>query len=178
MRKLIKIILGALLLTTVTAHAATREVIDAKVREALDTFGRESPAGVELMEKAAGVLVFPDVVKAGFGIGAEWGEGSLLIDGKPVAYYSTASASFGLQLGAQFKAQLILFMTDSALSDFRDSDGWEAGIDGSVAIARQGAGGSVDTATARQPIIGFIFSNKGLMYNLTLEGSKITLIDP
>jgi len=168
---------AVLLLVTFTAQAETKAVIDARVNDALEIFAKESPAGLELVDKAAGVLVFPRVMKAGFGIGGEYGEGSLLIKGKPVAYYSTAGASFGLQLGAQFKSQMILFMTQAELRKFRRSKGWEAGVDGSVAIAKLGAGGQIDTATAKQPIIGFIFSNKGLMYNLTLEGSKFTEIE-
>ena len=166
-----------MLLASPSVLPATREVIDAKVREALDTFAEQSPAGAELMKKTSGVLVFPDVVKMGFGIGGEYGEGALLIDGEPVDYYSTAGASFGLQLGAQFKAEIIMFMNDRALSKFRRAKGWEAGVDGSVALATVGTGGSIATSTAQQPIIGFIFSNRGLMYNLTLEGNKITRIE-
>ncbi len=123
------------------------------------------------------MLVFPDVIKIGFGVGGEYGEGSLLVDGEPQAYYATAAGSFGFQIGAQFKAQLILFMTDAALERFRASSGWEVGVDGSVALITIGVGGKFDTATMQQPIVGFVFSNKGLMYNLTLEGTKITKID-
>ncbi len=123
------------------------------------------------------MLVFPSVVKAGIGIGGEYGEGALLVKGKTAGYYNVASASIGFQLGAQARSQIILFMTDKVLADFRSSDGWKAGVDGSVALATLGAGGAVDSETAKAPIIGFIFSNKGLMYNLTFEGSKITKLD-
>ena len=116
----------------------------------------------------------PKVIKAGFGVGGEYGEGALLVKGETVEYYSTAAASIGFQLGAQQKSQVILFMNDDVLKNFRDSDGWEAGVDGSVAVAELGAGGELSSNTAQEPIIGFIFSNKGLMYNLTLEGSKMT----
>ena len=100
-----------------------------------------------------------------------------MVKGKTVAYYSTAAASIGFQLGAQIKSQIILFMTPQVLAKFRNSDGWKAGVDGSVALATLGAGGEIDTDTAKKPIIGFIFSNKGLMYNLTFEGSKITRLE-
>lgn len=156
------------------ARAASREEIDAKVGEAVETFHKQSSAGKALSEKAAGMLVFPEVIKAGVGVGGEYGEGALLVKGKPVAYYSTASASIGFQLGAQVKSQVILFMNPKVLQDFRKSRGWKAGVDGSVALATLGAGGDIDTNTIKEPIIGFIFSNKGLMYNLTFEGSKIT----
>ena len=161
----------------ITAHAASREEIDAKVQEATENFYKQTSAGKSLANKAAGMLVFPEVIKAGIGVGGEYGEGALVIKGKPAAYYSTASASIGFQLGAQVKSQIILFMNPKVLAEFRKSQGWKAGVDGSVALATLGAGGEISTETLKEPIIGFIFSNKGLMYNLTFEGSKITKLD-
>lgn len=160
------------------ASAASREEIDAKVQQAVQDFYKHSSAGKQLARKAAGMLVFPEVYKAGIGIGGEYGEGALLINGKTAAYYSTAAASIGFQLGAQVKSQIILFMNRKVLERFRKSEGWKAGVDGSVALATLGAGGELDTETVNKPIIGFIFSNKGLMYNLTFEGSKISRIEP
>ena len=173
MRTLIAII--ALVFAT-AASAASKQEIDAQVRETLGQFQKQTSAGHELAQKAAGMLVFPKVIKAGIGIGGEYGEGALLIHGKPVAYYNIASASIGLQLGAQARSEIVLFMNEHALGNFRSSKGWKAGVDGSVALATLGAGGSIDTETAKKPIIGFIFSNQGLMYNLTFEGSKISKI--
>lgn len=159
------------------ALADSKVELDAKVQEALTNFAKHTSAGAELAAKADGVLIFPSVIKAGFGVGGEYGEGALQIGGKTVGYYNIAAASIGLQLGAQARTQIVLFMTADALKTFRDSKGWKAGVDGSVALATLGAGGTIDTKTAQKPIIGFIFSNKGLMYNLTFEGSKITKID-
>lgn len=158
------------------AFADSKVELDAKVQEALTQFAKHTSAGAELAAKAHGVLVFPSVIKAGIGIGGEYGEGALQIGGKTLDYYSIAAASIGLQLGAQARTEIILLMTADALKSFRDSQGWKAGVDGSVALATLGAGGTIDTQTAQKPIIGFIFSNKGLMYNLTFEGSKITKI--
>lgn len=165
-----------MMLAVPAAQAASREEIDANVREAIQNLYKHSSAAKELAARSAGMLVFPSVYKGGIGIGGEYGEGALLIGGKTVAYYSTAAASIGFQLGAQKKSEVILFMNQRELQKFRDSDGWKAGVDGSVALATLGAGGEIDTETAKKPIIGFIFSNKGLMYNLTFEGSKITEI--
>ncbi len=173
---LIALFAFALLLIAPPAHAASKTEIDAKVRATLSIFYEKVPAGRELARKAAGMLVFPEVFKAGVVVGGEYGEGALLVGGRTVGYYSTVSGSVGFQLGAQIKSQIILFMTREALRKFRQSEGWKVGVDGSVAIATLGAGGAIDTNTARKPIIGFIFSNKGLMYNLNLEGSKITRI--
>ncbi len=160
-----------------SALAASAVEIDAKVNAALERFYEEVDAAEELAGKAEGMLVFPSVIKAGFGIGGEYGEGALRVGDLTVDYYNTVAASIGFQIGAQAKTVILLFMTKKALKGFRKSDGWEAGVDGSVALADLGAGGELTTDTLRSPIIGFIFDNKGLMYNLTLEGAKMTRID-
>lgn len=167
----------ATLFASLAAHAASKAEIDAEVAEAVKAFYKHSGAGKQLAQKASGMLVFPSVIKAGMGVGGEYGEGALIVKGKTVGYYSVAAASIGLQFGAQARSQLVLFMNDKVLGQFRSSSGWKAGVDGSVALATLGAGGAIDTKTAQEPIIGFIFSNKGLMYNLTFEGSKISRIE-
>lgn len=159
------------------AQAASGKKIDAEVDAALQSFEKEVKGGREFAEKAKGALVFPSVVKAGFGIGGEYGEGALRIGGKTVDYYSTAAASFGFQIGAQSKTVILVFLEEKALNDFRNSAGWEVGADGSVAIVKVGGGGSIDTSNITDPIVGFVFGNKGLMYNLTLEGSKFSKLE-
>ncbi len=144
------------------------------IRETLDHLYRHVPGSQDLVRRSAGVLVFPTIIKAGIGIGGEYGEGELLIAGRPVARYNTASASIGLQLGAQSRSVVIVFMTPQALEGFRRIDGWKVGVDGSIAILTVGAGASLDTTKVAAPIVGFIIDPKGLMYNLTLEGSKIS----
>ncbi len=158
------------------AHAASGPEIDFEVRATLDRFFREVWSSHELANKALAILVFPTVVKAGFGIGGEYGEGALLVRGRNAGYYNIISGSIGFQFGAQARSVIIMFMTEAALAGFQRSDGWKIGVDGSVAIITIGAGGAIDTNTVRSPIVGFIFDQKGLMYNLTLEGSKITRI--
>jgi lipid-binding SYLF domain-containing protein len=160
-----------------TSYAASKTEIDIEVSAALAKFKAEVLGAEKFMEKAEGVLVFPDVVKAGFGIGGEYGEGALLIKGKTVDYYNTAAASIGFQFGAQFKTVMLIFLKKDALDKFRNSSGWEAGVDGSVALIELGAGKDINTMNLQDPIVGFVFSNKGLMYNLTLEGSKITRLN-
>lgn len=153
--------------------ATTKTEIDANVRSTLATFDRTVGGGNELRNKAAGVLVFPDVVKGGIGLGAEYGQGALMVGGQIVDYYDVYAGSVGFQLGGQVRSQVILFMDRASLNNFRASEGWEVGVDGSVAVVTIGVGGAVDSNSLQQPVLGFIFSNKGLMYNLTLEGSKI-----
>ena len=166
--------LGPLSLPAAEAAVSSRTEIDAQSREALARLKEQTSAGAELASRAAGVLVFPKVLKGGVVVGGEYGEGQLRIGGVPTRYYRLASASVGFQLGVQQKSVVILFMTPESLDHFRRSKGWKAGVDASVAIATLGAGDQIDTETARKPVIAFVFSNKGLMYNLTLEGSRIT----
>ena len=166
----------ALLAGRAPSEAASAGEINAGVNTTLDRIHRQIPGTRELAARAAGVLVFPTVVKAGMGIGGEYGEGALRIGGKTSGYYNTVSASIGLQLGAQARSVVIMFMTADALANFRRMDGWKVGVDGSVALITIGAGGSIDSSKIINPIIGFILDNKGLMYNLTLEGSKISRI--
>ena len=151
--------------------------IDTEADESLESFYKMIGEAKILGEKAEGILVFPSVIKAGFGIGGEYGQGALRIKGKTVDYYSTAAASIGFQLGVQSKTVILMFMTKEALKNFRDSKGWEVGVDASVALIEVGAGGSLDTTNLKQPILGFVVGQKGLMFNLTLEGSKITKLD-
>lgn len=157
--------------------AASSKEIDIKVNDALKRFYKDVGGAKEFIKESKGVLVFPDVIKAGFGIGGEYGEGALRIGGKTVEYYSTAAASIGLQLGAQMKTVIIVFLNQKELKKFRKSDGWEAGVDGSVALVEMGAGTSIDTSNIKDPIVGFVFGNKGLMFNLTLEGSKFSKLE-
>lgn len=160
-----------------SALAASAAEIDADVDEALAVFSEEISGGEAFLDKAAGYLVFPRVIKVGIGIGGETGEGALRVGGDTVAYYRTAAGSFGLQLGAQAKSIVIAFMTRESLDKFRNSSGWKVGVDGSVAIIDLGAGKAIDSQNINDPVVGFVFGSKGLMYNLTLEGSKITKLD-
>ncbi len=158
------------------ANAASTAKIDRRVDNALAEFRDDIGGAESVLSKAAGILVFPSVKKAGFGIGGEYGEGALRIGGSNVAYYNTAAASVGFQIGAQARRQIIVFLDPAALEKFRASEGWEIGVDASVAVITLGAGGAIDTTTLDQPVVAFIFDNKGLMYNLSLEGSKISQI--
>ena len=177
---LFKVLCSSILMFSLNSpmvQAASKTEIDIEVEAALERFYKEVPGGKKFARKSKGLLVFPNVIKAGFGIGGEYGEGALLINNKTVDYYSTAAASIGFQIGAQTKTVILVFLESSALKKFRNSAGWEAGVDGSVALIKVGKGGSVDTHNIKDPIVGFVLSNEGLMYNLTIEGSKFTRMD-
>ena len=145
--------------------------------KALQVFSEQIDGADVFLSQAAGYLVFPRVIKVGIGVGAETGEGVLRVGGSTVAYYRTTSGSIGLQLGAQAKSIVIAFMTRESLDKFRNSEGWKVGVDGSVALIDIGAGKTIDSNNVRDPVVGFIFGSKGLMYNLTLEGSKFSKLD-
>lgn len=159
-----------------SAQAASAGEIDREVDRALDAFQKIEGAKA-FLQASEGALIFPKVYKAGIGVGGEYGEGALRVGGKTVDYYSTAAASFGFQLGAQAKSIVVLFMKASALQQFRESEGWKVGVDGSVALVDLGVGAGVDTTNIKDPVIGFVFGQKGLMYNLTLEGAKFTKLN-
>ncbi len=150
--------------------------IDADVSATLSHFERHVHGGRDLVVRAAGVLVFPKIIKAGFGIGGEYGEGALMIGNRTEGYYNTISASIGFQLGVEQRSVILLFMTEGALESFRRKDGWSIGVDASVVVVTIGAAGSVDTNQLNHPVLAFVIDEKGLMYNLTLEGTKISRI--
>ena len=159
-----------------SSQAASGREIDREVNITLDRLYRHVPGGSELAARAAAVLVFPTVIKAGFGVGGEYGEGALRIGGVTQGYYDTLAASFGFQFGAEARSIIIMFMTPGALENFRRAHGWKVGVDGSVAIITIAAGAAINTENISSPVVGIILDTKGLMYNLTLEGSKITRI--
>jgi lipid-binding SYLF domain-containing protein len=169
--------LALVLILPAALPAATSAKIDAKVDAALANFTKEVKGGTEFLQSAKGVLVLAGVVKAGFVVGGEYGEGALRVAGKTVDYYSIASGSFGFQFGAQKKDVILVFMEDQALKKFRESSGWKVGVDGSVVLIDIGAGGSIDSLNVKAPIVGFVVGQTGLMVNVTLEGSKISKLD-
>ena len=164
----------SILVSPTQAVADSSEQIEIGVTAALETFKTDVKGGEAFLDKARGVLVFPEIYKGGVVVGGDYGEGALRIGGKTVDYYSSASVSIGLQLGLQRRTVIIVFLEQAALDEFRASTGWKAGVDGSVALVEWGAGASLDTVEIREPIVGFIFGNEGLMFNLNLEGSKYT----
>lgn len=159
-----------------TAEAASGREIKARVQDTLAEFKHDISGADDVLAKAKGVLVFPRIYQGGIGIGGQYGEGELLTGGKHADFYRIIAASYGFQLGGQRKSVILAFMNDEALEHFRTSSGWKVGADASAAIFVVGAEGGIDTATLNKPILAFVIDQKGLMYNLSLEGSKISKI--
>ena len=151
-----------------------RRSIDADVDSTIQRLYSTVGGSRELVAKSRGVLIFPSVIQAGFIVGAQYGKGALRVGGSSVGYYSTTSGSFGLQAGAQSKALIFLFMTQDALDKFRNSDGWAAGADASVALVKMGANGAIDTTTATKPVEAIVLTNAGLMADVSLQGTKVS----
>jgi lipid-binding SYLF domain-containing protein len=158
------------------SSASSRTSIDAQVDASLSKLYDSVKGSRELVARSSGVLVFPAVVGASMGVGAEYGRGALRVNGRTQSYYSTTSGSLGFQAGAQSKAVVYVFTTQAALDKFRNSKGWTAGADATVAVATIGANGSIDTNTLRQPVVGFVMTNVGLEAGVSLSGAKITEI--
>ncbi|BFU96531.1 MAG: conserved protein of unknown function [Nitrospira sp.] len=157
--------------------AGSAKEIDAGVDDAIEKFEKEIKGGKGFLDSSKGVLAFPRVLKGGAGFGGEYGEGALRVAGKTADYYNMFQGSFGLQLGGEIKTVVIVFLQEEALKKFRDSDGWKAGVDGSVSLVTLGTGGAIDTNNLKDPIVGFVLGQKGLMYNLSFEGTKFTKLN-
>ena len=158
------------------AKMSAKEV-DASVDAAMERFYKQVKDAAEVVRQAKGLLVLPNVKKGALIVGGEYGQGAMRIGGKTVEYYSMISGSFGLQIGGQAKDIIIAFMSSEALKEFRESKGWEAGVDGNVALIKVGAGESAITAMSKQPIAAFVFDVKGLMADMSLKGAKFNKLD-
>jgi lipid-binding SYLF domain-containing protein len=145
---------------------------------ALQSLYAKVPAAKTLGAKAVAILVFPSVTKAGLLVGGQYGEGALLKGGKAVAYYSTAGASYGLQAGVQTYGYALFLMNDKSVKDLDNAQGFEVGVGPSVVVMDEGMAKSTTTTTIKDDIYAFIFSQKGLMAGLGVQGNKITRINP
>jgi len=169
-------LIAGVLITPNPSAAATAAEINRDVKIALEKLYAKSPSAKTLGEKANGILVFPGIVKAGFMVGGQFGEGALLRGGKSVAYYNTLSASYGLQIGIQKYGYALYFMSDSAMSWLDKSDGWELGTGPSIVVVDEGVAKSMSSTTLQSDVYAFFFDQKGLMGGLGLQGTKVSKI--
>ena len=152
--------------------------IDAAIESSLNRFTKEIQGGDTYLSGARGILVIPRMWKAGVLLGFEFGEGALIVDGIKIQYYKALTTSVGLQIGVGSKDLVVLFFDDTAMDNFLYSSGWEVGVDGAVALFSRGAAGAVDSITFKDPIVGFVFGQKGLIAGVSMEGTKFTKIWP
>jgi len=179
-RGILSIAVAALLLAAgarVTFAAGAAE-ISSSARAALSKLYASNPSAKTIGSKAKGILVFPSILKAGFMVGAQSGDGAMFKGGKTVAYYRSLAGSYGFQAGVQTFGYALFFMNDSALSYLDKSEGWEVGSGPSLVIADDGFAKSMSTTTLTQDVYAYIFNQKGLMAGVGIQGSKITRIHP
>jgi lipid-binding SYLF domain-containing protein len=171
------VIAGMITGASTCALAASAGEIDAEVDRALHELYSSNAQAKVLGTRATAVLVFPDVVKAGFIGGLQFGEGALRSNGRTTGYYSSVAGSYGLQAGIQKFSYALFFMSDSALNYLRDSGGWEIGTGPSIVVVDEGLAKSLTSTTLTQDVYAVFFDQKGLFAGLGLQGTKITKID-
>lgn len=162
----------------VTATAAPGRAIDREASAALAKLYREVPAARQLGRRAKGIMIFPAVVKGGFMVGAQYGEGVMRKGRRTLGYYKIAAASYGLQAGVQSFGYALFFMTDSALRYLEQSQGWEIGVGPSVVVIDEGKARTLTTTTMKDDVYAFVFGQQGLMAGMGIQGSKITRSQP
>jgi lipid-binding SYLF domain-containing protein len=170
-------VLTVAMFTTLAAPAFAEDTITADANAALQQLYASEPVAKMIGEKAKAVLVFPNIVKAGFIVGGQYGEGVLFRNGKFVAHYNSVAASYGLQAGVQSFGYALFLMNDKAIEYLSKSDGWELGVGPSIVIVDKGKAKSLTTMTLQDDVYAFIFDQKGLMAGLGIQGSKITRLE-
>lgn len=171
------VILAACQATSGMSYKSTSE-IDQDVDAVLQKLYETTPLANQLRKEARGVLVFPEILKAGFLAGAQYGEGALRENGKTTGYYNTITASYGLQAGVQVFGYALFFMNDEALAYLDKSSGWEIGTGPSIVVLDEGFAKSMSTTTLTKDVYALTFNQQGLMAGLGLQGTKITKINP
>ncbi len=177
MAVLIFLLAGCVFIDCQSALGASAAEINRGVRNALQQLYAQSPSARAMGQKAKAILVFPSIVKGGFIVGGQYGEGALVMNGKIAGYFSTIQASYGLQAGIQKYGYALFLMSDSAIDWVNRSNGWEIGTGPSIVVVDVGKAGSLTTTTLHSEIYAFFFNQKGLMAGLGLQGTKISRIN-
>lgn len=159
------------------ASAATAEDLNTDSRQALQALYKSSAAAETLSHSAKAVLVFPNIVKAGLVFGGSYGEGVLMKGSEFVDYYNSVTGSWGLQIGAQSYGYAVFLMTDEAVSYIEKTRGWELGVGPTVVVVDEGIAKNLSTSSLKDDAYAFIFSQQGLMAGVSIEGTKISLIN-
>jgi lipid-binding SYLF domain-containing protein len=173
--------IATIMVTTLSAGlalAASASEIDRNATQALYTLYNTTPGAKALGDKAKAILIFPKIVKGGFLVAGQFGDGALRRKGRTVGYYRSVAASYGLQAGVQSFGYVLFFMDEASLQYLKKSEGWELGSGPSLVVLDKGFGKNVSTTTMQKGVYAFIFNQKGLMGGIGIQGSKITKIHP
>jgi lipid-binding SYLF domain-containing protein len=179
---------GLLFVSYTPANAASQYqaqgLVD-KARVTLEDFMQDSTYSWlhENLDRAKGVLIFPQVLKGGFIWGGSGGTGVFLVRdektgewGEP-AFYTIGSVTFGLQIGGEASEVVVLAMTQKAIDSLLSSS-FKLGGDASIALGPIGGGAkaNADIPSVTADFLSFAKS-KGLYGGLNLEGSVIAVRD-
>ena len=178
-RNLLALTAGILSATAVlpgVASAATSDDLDHDSQQALKTLYKSNPFAERLSHKAKAVLIFPNIVKAGFVFGAAYGEGELISNSQVDGYFNSLTGSWGLQAGAQSYEYAVFLMTDNAVHYIHETHGWEIGVGPTVVVVDEGVAKNLSTSTLKDDAYAFIFDQQGLMAGVSIEGTKISHI--
>jgi lipid-binding SYLF domain-containing protein len=175
---IVVITLGFNVLVPGLSLAASASQIDRSATQSLTTLYKNTPGAKALADKAVAVLVFPSIVKGGFIIAGQFGDGALRKNGKTVAYYRSLAASYGFQAGIQAYGYVLFFMDAASVQYLDNTGGFELGTGPSLVVLDAGFGKNISTTTLQKGIYAFIFDQKGLMGGVGIQGSKITRINP
>jgi lipid-binding SYLF domain-containing protein len=156
--------------------ASTADDLRKDADQALKTLYRTNPIAEQISKKSRGVLVFPNIVKAGLIFGGSYGEGLLKEGPKVVNYYNSVGASWGLQAGAQSYGYVVFLMNTKAVDYINTSEGWEIGVGPTVVVVNEGVAKNLSTSTLKDDAYAFIFDQEGLMAGVSIEGTKISKI--
>lgn len=175
---LVAALMAAACITPRPAFAASAGELNRKASASLVALYKQTPSAKQVGDRAKGILIFPDIVKGGFIVGGQIGDGVLRVGGKTAGYYRSVAASYGLQAGIQAFGYALMFMDDDSLAYLDKSEGWEIGVGPSVVVVDEGMGKTLSTTTLQSGVYAFIFSQKGLMAGVGLQGAKVTKITP
>jgi len=171
------VMLATMCLLSSVALARTGDEIDSHADMTLQRFYKEVNGGKEIAQEAKALLIMSDVTKAGFFLGGTYGQGALRVNGKTTEYYNLIAGSYGFTFGAEQMDIILAFMTQQALDDFVNIDGWEVGVTGNVAFIDAGSGKRLDSTSLKDPVVAFVFSPAGLMVDASLKGAKFTKLN-
>lgn len=162
--------------TVGTASAATADDLNRDSAQALQTLVNTNPVAANMARNAHGVLVFPNIVKAGLVFGGAYGEGTMMKGGHVTDYYNSVTGSWGLQLGAQSYGYVVFLMNNKAVDYIDKSSGWEIGVGPTVVVVDSGMAKNLSTSTLKDDAYAFVFNQQGLMAGVSIEGTKISRI--
>lgn len=145
---------------------ADKSSLSSSTSASLDGFKAEDPTLQQLLDKAAGWAIFPEVGKAGFVVGGSYGRGEVFEKGKKIGFADIKQATFGLQIGAQTFSELVIFFKNEDIAKFKQGEFSLAANLSAVAI-KPGVAGTTDTGKG---VVVFVRTSGGLMAEASVGG--------